>query len=282
MINQLFLLRNLIHERTGLFFSDYQVTERIANRLKPRLEESGCKSFSEYYRLLSEKGKAAADEWSHVIVRLSKPVSSFFRHRKQTQFLVDTVIPRRLSGGNAKPLKIWSAGCAAGEEPLAIAIALSEAGWFDRIEIEIYASDANFAAIEEARRGIYSDIRMSTLSSELRLKYFSQVNDEWQVKPELHKRIQWSVTNLINEGETNEFAASQIIFCRNVFIYFSESAIYQTLHSFGKRMPSGGYLFTDGGDYFTSLMSRVNIFERQEFSDASIWMKKNGSVQTRS
>lgn len=281
LINHLFLLRDLIQARTGLFFRDYQVIERIGNRLKPRLEKNGCKSFSEYYGFLSETGKSAAAEWFHVAASLSKPVSSFFRHGRHTRLLVDKVMPRWFTSGKAKTLKIWSAGCATGEEPLAIAMALSEAGWFDRIDIEIRASDANFAAIEKARRGIYSETRMMTLAPELRFKYFSPVNEEWQVKPELHNKIKWSVANLINESEMKEFAGSDIIFCRNVFIYFSESTIYQTLRLFEKQMLPGGYLFTDEGDYFTALMSRANIFERQSFSGASIWMKENKNVQTR-
>lgn len=275
LINQLFLLRNLILERTGLFFRDYEVIERIGNRLTPQLEKNGCKSFSAYYGLLSEKSRAASDEWRHVIARLTKPVSSFYRHKQYTRLLVDIVLPNWFLSGKAKTLKIWSAGCATGEEPLSIAIALSEAGWFDRIEIEICASDANFEAVEKARRGIYSDIRMQAFSPELRFKYFFPVGEKWQAKPELHKKINWSVANLLSESETNEFADSHIIFCRNVFIYFSESAVYQTLRSFEKRMPAGGYLFTDGGDYFTSLMSRANIFERQSFDGASVWMKEN-------
>ena len=278
MVDQLFLLRNLIQERAGLFFPDYQGLELIASKLKPRLEKNGCRSFSEYYRFLSEGGRATANEWLYVIAELSKSISSFVRHIKLTQLLANTLIPRWLLNGDRKRLRIWSAGCATGEEPLMIAMALSEAGWLDRIEVEIYGSDASFVAIEKAQRGVYGEIRMRYLSPELRLKYFFPLDEGWQVKPELHKRIRWSVSNLIIESEIDEFATSDIIFCRNVFIYFSESAICQTLRLFGKQMPFGGYLLTDEGDYFTSLMSNVSIFKRQKISGASIWMKGIGSV----
>ncbi|MGA9768103.1 MAG: CheR family methyltransferase [Blastocatellia bacterium] len=270
------LLRDLIQERTGLFFRDYQGLEVIASKLTPRLEKSGCGSFSEYYRLLSKEGITAANEWLHVLAGLSKSISSFWRRRKETQTLVDTVIPQWLLNGGAETLKIWSTGCATGEEPLTIAMALSESGWFDRIRIQLYGSDASFAAIEKAQRGIYSESRMEVLSPELRSKYFTPVTQGWQVRPELHEKIQWSVTNLMSGSETAEFATSHIIFCCNVFIYFSARAICQTLRLFGTRMPAGGYLFTDKGDYFESLMSRIGFFERQKFSDVSIWMKPVG------
>lgn len=270
--DDILLLRDLIQQRTGLFFRDYQGLDVLSSRLAPRLEENGCRSFSEYYCLLNHNGAAAADEWLRVVAELTKSKTSFLRHAKQVRSLVDTVIPRLLNSGTEE-LKIWSAACSTGEEPLTIAMALSEAGWLDRIRIELYASDANFAVIEEARRGVYSESKVSYLPPELRSKYFVPVNEGWQVKPELHKRIRWSVTNLMVESEIAELAASHIIFCLNVFIYFTAPTIERTLNLFGKRMPAGGYLFTDDGDYFASLMSKVDFFERQNISGTSIWMK---------
>jgi chemotaxis protein methyltransferase CheR len=274
MTHQLFLLRDLIQKQIGLFFRDCQGLDVIAARLTPRLEKCGCNSFSEYYQLLAAGGIAAANEWPHVVAQLSKGKTSFWRHRKPTQLLIDTIMPQWISGAGAETLKIWSAGCSTGEEPLTIAMALFEAGWFDRIQIALYGSDANFAAIEKARRGVYSESRISCLSPELRFKSFTPTSEGWKVKPELHKRIQWSVANLINESEIAELATSDIIFCQNVFIYFSEPAINQTLSLFGQKMPPGGYLFTDDGDYFISLMSKVSFFERQKISGLTIWKKR--------
>lgn len=273
-LHELLLLRDLIQERVGLFFRDYQGLEVIANRLAPLLEKSGCGSFSEYYRLLSEQGITSANEWRHVVAGLSKSKSSFLRHRQRAQLLTNSIIPQWLLNDRAKTLKIWSAGCSTGEEPLTMAMALIEAGWFDRLDIEIYGSDASFVAIEKAQQGVYSESRVRDLSPDLQVKYFIPVNEGWQVKPELHKRIQWSVTNIMSEREIAELAASHIIFCCNVFIYFSDSAICQTLSLFGKHMHSGGYLFTDKGDYFESLMSQVSYFQQRQFGGDSIWMKR--------
>lgn len=274
IIDPVLLLRDLIHQRTGLFFRDYQGLDVLAARLTSRLEKCGCKSFLEYYRLLNDSGAASTDEWLHVVPALSIGKSSFLRHKYLAQSLVDVVIPQLVSEGITEPLRIWSAGCSTGEEPLTIAMALTEAGWIDRIHIELYGSDASFIAVEKARLGVYGETRIRDLSPELRLKYFTPVNGGWQVKPEIHKRILWSVTNLMGESEIAELATSDIIFCCNVFIYFSASAITQTLRTFGKQMRGGGYLFTDDGDYFKSLMSRVTDFERQQIDCASIWRKR--------
>ncbi|HEV7642512.1 MAG TPA: CheR family methyltransferase [Pyrinomonadaceae bacterium] len=271
--DQLLLLCGLIGERAGLFFRSPQDIECVEMRLSDRLEKTGCGSFSEYHQLLSEGEKADA-EWLQVIAALSKPVSGFYRHARRVRLLTEMVLPRLAANNGPDTLKIWSAGCATGEEPLMIAMAISEAGWFDRLEINIYASDASFTALEKAGRGIYDDNKVRHLAPELREKYFAPVNDEWQIKPELHGKVRWSLANLMNESEIAALAASHVIFCRNVFIYFSDPAIIQTLRLFGKHMPAGGYLITDNGDHFVSLISQTGVFERQEAVGESIWMKK--------
>jgi chemotaxis protein methyltransferase CheR len=130
---------------------------------------------------------------------------------------------RLFSKGETQKIKIWSAGCAAGEEPLSIVIALSDAGWFERLEIEISASDANEAAIVKARSGLYDHARLEPLSPETRSKYFIDAPHGSKARPELHERISWYVANLRNENEIAALAAAHVVFCRNVFIYFSES-----------------------------------------------------------
>jgi chemotaxis protein methyltransferase CheR len=269
--DQLLLLCGLIRERTGLHFRNPEEIDCVEAHLGGRLEKTGCGSFSQYHRFLS--GSEAGAEWLQIIAALSKPVSGFYRHARRVRLLTDMVLPRLVAKGGTHPLKIWSAGCATGEEPLMIAMALSEGGWFDRLEIEIHASDGSFTALEKAGRGIYEDHKVRHLSPGLCEKYFAPVNKEWQVKPELHSRVSWSLANLMNEGEIAAPAASDIIFCRNVFIYFSDPAIIQTLRLFAKHMPPGGYLITDDGDHFVSLISQAGVFERQEAVGESIWTK---------
>lgn len=271
MTNELYLLRDLIHERTGLFFADGRATESLESRLGSLIENAGCGSLSAYCQLLHNQPDSP--EWLTVIAALSKPVSSFFRHNNRVDVLVNKVVPQFVVTEKREPLKIWSAGCATGEEPLSIAMALSNAGWFDRANIEINASDASITAIEKARAGVYGEKRVEYLSPQLRDRYFEHAGGERHAAPELHGRIRWSIANLMNEDEISELAASHIIFCRNVFIYFSDASICKTLALFAKHMPTGGYLFTDGGDHFTSLMKSIGIFEEERVNGISIWKK---------
>src|SRR5687768_15102387 len=129
------LLRTLIHERTGVYF-DNGKGDLLTDKLSPLVIERGFTSFLDYYYLL-KYDEAAQDEWRHVMNALSVPETYFWREIDQVRALVETILPRWFSARGGEPLKIWSAACATGEEPLTIAMALNEAGWFDRASIEI-------------------------------------------------------------------------------------------------------------------------------------------------
>src|ERR671921_2737129 len=120
------LLRDLIHERTGLFF-DNGKGDILADKLSPLVIERGFTSLLDYYYLL-KYDEAAQDEWLSVMNALSVPETYFWRELDQVRALVEWVVPRWFDAPGAGPLKIWSAACATGEEPLTIAMALEEAG----------------------------------------------------------------------------------------------------------------------------------------------------------
>jgi chemotaxis protein methyltransferase CheR len=268
------LLRALIHERTGIFF-DNGKAELLTDKLSPLVIERGFGSFLDYYYLL-KYDETAQDEWRNVMNALSVPETYFWREIDQIRALVEVIVPRWFKAHGREPLKIWSAACATGEEPLTIAMALEEAGWFDRATIEIYASDASSSGIEKARRGVYRERAFRNLSPELRAKYFTRegATTSWRVKAELHARVNWSVVNLMDEREVAPLAAAHVIFCRNVFIYFSESAIGQTVRSFAKYIRPPGYLFVGTSE---SLLRLTTEFNLEEINDAFVYVKQSSA-----
>ena len=270
-----FLLRDLIQERLGLSLSDDHGVRLIVNKLPARVRQNRCNSFLEYYQLLMSGGAAADEEWRQVVAVLAKSKSGFWRHTDAVRTLVNVALPQLLSISPKEPLRIWSAGCATGEEPLSIAMALNEAGWFERALIEIYASDASFVAIERVIQAVYAEERIRHLGVQLRDKYFKREQNGWRVVPELHEMIQWRVANLMVQNEVADLARSHVIFCRNVFIYFTEPAICKTLRLFARFMPAGGYLFSDSGDYFTSLVSSTDLFEPLSTSESGTWIRRD-------
>ena len=139
------LLRDLIHERTGLFYDTTRL-ETLGDRLSPLVVERGFDSFLDFYYLLKYDATAAAD-WGKVMDALSVPETYFWREIDQVQAIASHVVPSLLARARSQPIRIWSAPCATGEEPLTIAMVLEEAGLFARGNIEIHASDASAAAI---------------------------------------------------------------------------------------------------------------------------------------
>jgi chemotaxis protein methyltransferase CheR len=223
-------------------------------------------------------GATADNEWREVMAVLAKPKSGFWRHTDAVRALVDVALPQLLSVSPKEPLRIWSTSCSTGEEPLSIAMALNEAGWFERAPIEIYASDASYVVIERAIQGLYSEPRIQQLDVRLRDKYFTREGLGWRVVPELQKLIEWKVANLMSQNEVGDLAQSHVIFCRNVFIYFTEHAICKTLRLFARFMPAGAYLFSDSGEFFTGLVSSTDLFEPLSISGSCTWIRRDNNT----
>jgi chemotaxis protein methyltransferase CheR len=262
------LLRDLIHERAGLFY-DNGKSDLLTDKLSPLVVERGFNSFLDYYYLLKYDTEAE-QEWKRVMDALSVPETFFWREMDQVRALVDVIVPQYFSSPRAQPLRIWSAACATGEEPLSIAMALNEEGWFDRAPIEIYASDASEAAIGRARRGIYRERSFRSLPPKLREKYFSEVQGGWRIAPSLHAKVRWATANLMDEGDVAAFATAPVIFCRNVFIYFSDETIRKTVRMFAERMPAPGYLFVAASESLLRLTTQVQF---QEIGGAFVYVK---------
>ena len=263
------LLRDLIQERTGLFY-DNGKSDMLIDKLAPLVIERGFSSFLDYYYLLKYDAEAA-EEWKRVADALSVQETFFWREMDQVRAVVEHLVPEYFAAARAQPLRIWSAACATGEEPLSIAMALAEAGWFERAPIEIYATDASRAAIAKARHGVYRERSFRNLPPPLRARYFRQEAGGWRVAPDLHAKVRWAMANLRAEAEVGLMASAPIIFCRNVFIYFSEQAIRQTVHWFSERMPTPGYLFVGASE---SLLRLTTDFQFQEIGGAFVYVKR--------
>ena len=263
------LIRTLIHERTGMFF-DNGKTDLLIDKLSPLVIERGFSSYLDYYYLL-KYDVAAAAEWLNVINALSVQETYFWREIDQIRALVQTLVPAWQAQNGKSTLRIWSAACATGEEPLTIAMALNEAGWFERASIEIVASDASTKAIDRAAKGLYKQRAFRNLPDHLRDRYFEPKDADWQVKSDIHGRIKWQIANLMEEKAIAPLATADFIFCRNVFIYFSQSAIARAARSFAKYLRPPGYLFVGAAE---SLLRVTTDFDLTEIDNAFVYQRR--------
>lgn len=263
------LLRDLIHERTGLFYADERLNQ-LVDRLTPLVTDRGFPSFLDYYYLLKYDAEAAPGEWRAIFDALAVPETYFWREIDQVRAVVDVVVPRCVAALGGRPLRISSIPCASGEEPLTLAMLLAEAGWFARAPIEIHGSDASPAAIARARAGVYRERALRNLAPALRERYFRPENDGWRVSSELQRRVQWSTVNLMDQAAAAPLASAPIVFCRNLFIYFSDKTVGDAVRMFAARMPSPAYLCVGVSE---SLLKVTNDFELQDINGAFIYVK---------
>jgi chemotaxis protein methyltransferase CheR len=260
------LLRDLVHERTGIYFEPSQY-DTLLDKLRDRALHHRCQSYLDYYYILKYEERGP-DEWLRVMDAFSVQETYFWREFAQINAVARHVAPNWFKSSKS-PLRIWSAACASGEEPYSIVMALLEAGLGDR-PIEVEASDASEAALVRARRGVYRERSFRTLPVELQSKYFTRVPEGWQLSPDVMRRVTFHRVNLISAAEVGALAYAPIIFCRNVFIYFSPEGIQRTLAIFANRMPAGGHLFVGASE---SLLNLTTDFELNDINDAFVYRR---------
>jgi chemotaxis protein methyltransferase CheR len=258
------LLRNLIHEQMGIFFEDSR-TDLLLEKLEPLALSRSCHSFLDYYYLLKDND---LPEWDAAWSALSVHETYFWRELSQIQALAGIIAPEWFKKSKM-PLRIWSAACASGEEPYTIAIALAEAG-FGSHPVEIIGTDANPLALKKAAEGIYRERSFRSLPDHLRQKYFTAASEGSKILPAIAKKVSFRRANLVETGAVASLSRAHVIFCRNVFIYFSPHSIRQTVAIMASRMASGGNLFIGASE---SLLRMTTDFELKEIGSALVYQR---------
>ncbi len=264
------LLRDLVHERTGIYFEPDRF-DTLVEKLESRALARGCQSYLDYYYIL-KYGDDNAEEWRRVMDAFSVQETYFWRELDQIRALVDEIVPAWFKRTHA-PLRIWSAACATGEEPYSIVMALNEAGWGAH-PIQVYGSDASEAALEKARGAVYRERSFRALPVDLRRKYFHPVANGSELSRDIASRVRFHQANLVSPAAIAELANAHVIFCRNVFIYFSVPAIARVAASFAARMQADGHLFIGASESLVKISDR---FELGEIGKAFVYRRTQGT-----
>lgn len=259
------LLRDLVHERTGVYFDAHRL-DAMLGKLEPRALATGCRSYLEYYYILKYDAQGAT-EWRRVMDAFSVQETYFWRETDQLRLLVEQIVPRWFAQ-TKRPLRIWSAACATGEEPYSIAIALREAGWGNK-PIQILATDSSESALAKARSRIYRERAFRALPDTIRDRYFDPSDDGFRLRPQVGNAVTFRWANLMDLSEDSTEA--DVIFCRNVFIYFSPAAITRVLASFAQRLPANAKLFVGASE---SLHNLTEDFAMEEIGGAFVYVRK--------
>jgi chemotaxis protein methyltransferase CheR len=233
-------LRKLLKERSGLVLAaDKQYL--VESRLLPVARKVGAGSLSELVTKL--KGADAEPLAVDVVEAMTTNESFFFRDKIPFDHFRDTIMPSLLAArGVQRRIRIWCAACSTGQEPYSLAMILKEmgqqiAGW----RIEIISTDLSREVLEKAKAGIYSQFEVQRgLPIQLLVKYFTQVGEMWQVAPEIRAMVQYRTLNLLHDF--SPLGAFDVVFCRNVLIYFDQQRKIDVLDRLARVMEPDGYL----------------------------------------
>ena len=248
-------LRSLLKQRSGLDLSaDKQYL--VESRLLPLARKAGLAGLPEL--VLKMKGGGAEALTKEVVEAMTTNETFFFRDKIPFDHLRETILPAMLqSRASRKSLRIWSAACSTGQEPYSIAMCLKEraqalSGW----RVEIVATDLSQEVLEKSRAGIYSQFEVQRgLPIQLLVKYFTQIGELWQINSEIRGMVQHKQLNLLQDF--SHLGKFDVIFCRNVLIYFDQETKINTFDRVAKLMEPDGMLMLGAAE---SVVGITNAF----------------------
>ena len=251
-------LRDAIYKRSGLFFSDSS-KYLLQKRLSPRARELNFDSFQKYFYFLQYDPRATA-EFDHIFDLVTTNETYFFREPAQLHAFIDEIVPELLAAKPVKKIRIWSAGCSSGEEPYTIAILLSEKGYYEKASFEIFASDINQLVLSKARKGHYRENAFRATTPEIRDRYFIRETDStWRISDGIKNKVSFGRLNLYDQARVSLLGYLDIIFCRNVIIYFDEASKRQVIDNFYHRLNQSGFLLLGHSESLISLSSQFKL-----------------------
>jgi chemotaxis protein methyltransferase CheR len=266
-------LCEFLYRRTGMVFTEAK-RYYVERRVKERMIAAQSRSFESYFAGLRADSQ---NEIEQFVNAFTVNETYFYREDHQLRCLPDMLADRlKLKASTA--LRIWSAPCSTGEEPYSIAIWLLE-NWdlVDRYEIEIIGSDINTEALAFAREGLFGKRALMRLPPQIIEKYFTAgPRETWKILDDLRESVRFSTANIVDPAETRSQGQFDVIFCRNVLIYFDDTSRRIAAENLYENLYPGGYICLG----HTESVSRISpLFEVARFNDAIVYQRPKGGAR---
>ncbi len=262
--------RDFFYRKTGIYFEDskrYFVDKRIIQRI----QETDHHSFRSYFTYM--RFQASGEELQVLINLMTVNETYFFRESYQFDCLVGPVLDEVCKNKRAgEPIRIWSMPSSTGEEPYSIALYLLErwAGIND-VDIELMASDIDSRVLRCCRDAIYSPRSVKNLPADILKKYFLLLpNGDYQLCRDLRDSVEFSQVNLVDSNDTRAFRNIDVIFCRNLLIYFDDASRRMAAEVFYDALNPGGFIFLGHSESMSRITSLFNV---RKFNDAITYQK---------
>jgi chemotaxis protein methyltransferase CheR len=271
-------LRKLLRERSGLVLSaDKQYL--VESRLLPVARKAALAGLTDLVQRL--KGPNSEQFAIEVVEAMTTNESFFFRDKLPFEHFCDTIMPAMINQRAAqRRIRIWCAAASTGQEPYSLAMCLKEmgsltAGW----RIEIVATDLSNEVLEKAKAGIYSQFEVQRgLPIQLLVKYFSQVGDAWQIAPDIRAMVQYRSLNLL--GDFAHLGVFDVVFCRNVLIYFDQETKSGVLERIARITDRDGYLVLGAAETVIGLTDSFRpVHDRRGLYAPNAGGKGNGPIK---
>jgi chemotaxis protein methyltransferase CheR len=268
-------IRDFIYGRTGIFFSESK-QYFLENRLNRRLQEVNLGAYRDYLGLL--QGAQGRDELKELFNEITTNETSFWRNPPQIEAFQRIVLPEaaalaRARGGNR--LRLWSAACSSGEEPFTLAMICQEAKdtLLRGMTVEIVATDISEKVLAQAREGSYGSYTLRNLTPAQVKQHFNALGPEsFQVKPELKQLVTFRNFNLVDYANYRSLSTFDVIFCRNVLIYFDDAVKSKVIKGFHESLYPKSFLLVGHSESIHSF----NVgFDLMHFSKAMGYRKRD-------
>jgi chemotaxis protein methyltransferase CheR len=257
-----------LYRRTGIAYTEakrYYVERRVTDRM----QRSGARSFQAYLDL----AHADEAEAEHLINSFTVNETYFYREEHQLRCLSQSLLPEIVARrGPGDLVRLWSAPCSTGEEPYSLAIWLLE-NWplVDAYHIEIIGSDIDTRALADAARGVYGERALARLPPDVIERYFERAREgERRIIQDLRESVHYRPVNLIDAAAMRAQGLFDVIFCRNVLIYFDDASRLEAAHNLYRALRPGGFICLG----HTESMSRISDrFAMRRFPDAIVYQR---------
>jgi len=264
-------IKEIIYDKSGMALKGdkYDFTSR---RVTDRMRAMDMHSSRDYcrYLMLDPDGKELAELINLIVIG----ETYFFREFGQLSLFAEEILPLIVAGkekSGKKQLKVLSAGCATGEEPYTLAIILKEILDQPNLwDIRIDGRDINYLAVEKGKEGRYSDHALRETPYVYRDAYFKSENGVYVIKPEIRQLVSLSWGNLYDSAHMSRLFGYDVVFCRNVLIYFDRKSSAQVLENLYRVMNPGGYIFSGLAESIGRLTDR---FQMKRFSKSFVYHK---------
>jgi len=236
-------IRDFIYEKSGIFIPDNK-KYFIETRLGKKIQEKNLKSYEDYLYIL----KFGGDKKEHALLfdLVTTNETFFFREPQQFDALMNDLLPKIIAENakaGRKDLRFWSAASSTGEEPYTLGMMLLEKAEAGALRKEIIASDLSDQVLASARNAIYGSYSVRKVPENFMKKYFTNTNQQYQLSASVKAMVKFLSVNLIDDKDTKALRGFDVVFCRNVLIYFDDKAKQKTVSALYDALRPNGYLF---------------------------------------